>query len=617
MVLAGSGNAWGQSCGPGSPAAVDCDPGLEHGNGGTAACQNRCVGETLNCTGTFRYLDQLLDPVLVKGAFDTVHGNVRDPASGNLSIILISGNAVCTDSGGACNNATGANCAFPCLVGPGGKGCSDAGTGLSLPAAPQNGSVRVADRNLYTILASDIGNLGNTFTFTQRDLCDSACSDCPANDDSATASSSTLVPNCNDNDSCTNDSCAVGACSHTPVTCDDQNACTSDACNPANGQCVFTPNVTCNDSNACTDDSCNPATGQCVFTPNIVCNDSNACTDDTCNPANGQCVYTPNITCNDNNACTDDSCNPATGQCVFTPNIVCNDNNGCTADSCNPANGQCVYTPNVSCDSCHTCNPATGVCEDNGTCAGQIGCRITGGRQVLNGTIDPGPYDELIKGTGGGQVGAPCGCIGCFTTPDPNDDLAFQQIQGNWQYSRKNRQGTFHAIGFNSLICGCDVTSPPNCPQTGVAGAGFIHPVNFSKGETCGDREVGPTPPAAPANIACFSGLGGWTPTNGKKDITVAFRVEVEDRGEPSTGTKADDTCDVMRIRIWIPAAGEDVKLLADGACCTNSNPVGQAARLPNIDDGGNLLHGNLQIHTELHHSTDGVCPVPNGSCQQ
>ncbi|MBI3833807.1 MAG: hypothetical protein HY287_05710 [Planctomycetes bacterium] len=325
VMAAGSGSAWGQSCGPGSPGAVDCDPGLEHGNGGTAACQNRCVGETLDCTATFRYLDQLLDPVLVKGAFDTVHGNVRDPASGNLSIILITGNAVCTNSGGVCNPANGTNCAFPCLIGPAGKGCSDAGTSLSLPAAPQNGSVRVADRNLYTILASDIGNLANTFTFTQRDLCDSACSDCPANDDSVTASSSSLVPNCNDSNNCTIDSCAIGACSHTPVTCDDHNGCTSDACNPANGQCVFTPNAPCDDNNACTTD--------------------------TCNPANGQCVFTPNAPCDDNNACTDDSCNPATGVCV--------------------------YTPNTTCDSCHTCNPATGVCDDNGTCHAET-CRTPG-----------------------------------------------------------------------------------------------------------------------------------------------------------------------------------------------------------------------------------------------
>jgi len=97
----------------------------------------------------------------------------------------------------------------------------------------------------------------------------------------------------------------------------------------------------------------------------------------------------------------------------------------------------------------------------------------------------------------------------------------------------------------------------------------------------------------------------------------VAFRVEVEDRGEPSVGTNADDTCDVMRIRIWIPTTSENVKLLADGACCTHDVPVGQAARAPNIDDGGNLLHGNIQIHPELPNTQDGTCPVPNGNCQQ
>ncbi|MBI3833812.1 MAG: hypothetical protein HY287_05735 [Planctomycetes bacterium] len=401
-----SGAAWGQSCGPGTPGVVSCDPGLEHGNGGTAACQNRCVGDTLDCTATFRYLDQLLDPVLVKAAFNTVHGNVRDPAVGNLPIISIVGNAVCTDSGGACNPATGANCAFPCLVGPGGKGCSDAGTSLSLPGAPQNGSVRVADRNMYTILVTDIGSLPNTFSFTQRDLCDSACSDCPANDDSATASASSLVPNCNDSNACTTDTCSSASgsavCANTPNppcndnnacttdTCsDDDNECTTDICNPELG-CVFTPNPPCNDQNACTTDTCDPAIG-CVFTPNPPCEDNNACTTDTCNPAEG-CVFTPNPPCNDQNACTTDTCDPAIG-CVFTPNPPCNDQNACTTDTCDPAIG-CVFTPNPPCEdnnacTTDTCNPAIGCvftpnppCNDNSacttdTCDPAIGCVFT------------------------------------------------------------------------------------------------------------------------------------------------------------------------------------------------------------------------------------------------
>jgi len=224
----------------------------------------------------------------------------------------------------------------------------------------------------------------------------------------------------------------------------------------------------------------------------------------------------------------------------------------------------------------------------------------------------------MTRGQGGGQVGAPCGCIGCFTTPNPEDELAFEHIQGNWQYSRRDKKGNFHAKQFNSLICGCDATSP-TCDGTGVVGAGFNDPENFRRGELCnpGNPIPGPEPRPAPANLACFSGLGGWSETNGRKTNTVAFRVEIEDRGEPSVGPNSDDTCDVHRIRIWIPAAGESAALLADGACCTNAAPSGQAAREPDIDDGGNLTHGNLQIHPVTPNTSRGRCPVPDGSCQQ
>ncbi len=388
--------------------------------------------------------------------------------------------------------------------------------------------------------------------------------------------------------------------------------------------CVCTPNVPCDDHNACTADTCDPATG-CVFTDDSArCDDGDLCTKDRCDPVDG-CVNTP---CDDDNACTTDLCNPVTG-CVFIDNSVrCDDADACTADRCDPVDG-CVHTPIAPCcgdgqvDGNEECDGADdaacpGSCRSDCTCpSGAIGCRITGGRQTLDGRVDPGPYDEITRGTGGGQVGAPCGCIGCFTTPDPNDDLAFQHIQGNWQYSRKSKQGTFHAKEYNSLICGCDANSPV-CDSTGVAGSGLKNSANFT-GDLCnpGNPIPGPEPRKAPANVACFSGMGGWTPTNGRKETQVAFRVEVEDRGEPAVGRNADATCDVMRIRIWIPTARENVKLLADGACCTNSVPVRLAARPPDIDDGGNLVHGNIQIHPVLPNTQDGTCPVPNGNCQQ
>jgi hypothetical protein len=129
--------------------------------------------------------------IRIEQAFDTVHGTVRVPAVGNLPIIRVFNNAVCTNSGGVCNISTGANCVFPCLVGPGGATYTDPGSGLSLPGAPSNGLVRVSD-NQYVIQASDVGNLGNQFTFVGTDLCTSCCSNCPQTCDSGTASSNTV-----------------------------------------------------------------------------------------------------------------------------------------------------------------------------------------------------------------------------------------------------------------------------------------------------------------------------------------------------------------------------------------------------------------------------------------
>jgi hypothetical protein len=151
-------------------------------------------------------------------------------------------------------------------------------------------------------------------------------------------------------------------------------------------------------------------------------------------------------------------------------------------------------------------------------------------------------------------------------------------------------------MDFNSLVCGCD----------GDFTNSLCNP---------GNRPPGPEPPRAPANMACFSGVGEYSPTGGRRTLTVAFRVEVEDRSEPGGVNGAP--ADVHRIRIWIPvpSSGEIASELAAAACCTNATPTGQAARRPDIEDGGDLLHGNLRIHPELGHSAAGICPVPSGRC--
>ncbi|MBI1825407.1 MAG: hypothetical protein HYR83_03390 [Planctomycetes bacterium] len=261
-----------------------------------------------------------------------VLGTVRDPAIGNLPIILISGNAVCTNSGGVCNAATGANCVFPCLVGPSGKACGDAGSGLSLPGTAREGLVRVADRNIYTILASNVGNLPNTFSFAQRDLCDSGCSDCPGNDDIVTASSGTFVPNCNDNDTCTTDCCSAGICSHT------SDCITVNACRGTDGVVRNVPPISCDDQDACTTDVCvndkNPATACCSHTPVVCPDDGNACTQEICSKTTGSCQHvcaTPGIICPPDKSCECDDApcritDPqAIDDCSVHPVVHCDD----------------------------------------------------------------------------------------------------------------------------------------------------------------------------------------------------------------------------------------------------------------------------------------------------
>jgi len=199
--------------------------------------------------------------------------------------------------------------------------------------------------------------------------------------------------------------------------------------------------------------------------------------------------------------------------------------------------------------------------------------------------MDLDEYADIINGYFGGQVGAPCGCIGCFDEYD--------HIQGNWQYQRKKQKGNFHAKDYNSLICACE----------GNAVGRLCNP---------GDREIGPEPRRAPANLACFSGKGTLKQRGNGKNV--AFRVEVEDRGEPGAGQNAGPSDDVMRIRIWVPKGQENIDDLANGACCTNPNPTGDASRKPDIDDGGNIVHGNLQIHPQIPSHVD-ICPVPGTQC--
>ncbi len=239
--------------------------------------------------------------------------------------------------------------------------------------------------------------------------------------------------------------------------------------------------------------------------------------------------------------------------------IVCDDGDVCTDDSCDPASG-CVYVP---------ADPLPQECT--------LPCRITGGGLVWEDTTgtfttDPTLLATIDRASFGGQVGAPYGLVGCHDNYD--------QIQGEWTHLRHRRRGSFHASLYNSLVCGCD---------DGSGGPGVYD------GRLCNPfhGDPGPEPRPSPANIACWSGVGQYNRTNGKRAIPVAFRVHVADRGEPGAGSNAGQP-DFYKIEIWIPGAHETADGLAASICCTDSAPD---VRLPDVSDGGDLIRGNIQIH--------------------
>jgi cysteine-rich repeat protein len=209
-----------------------------------------------------------------------------------------------------------------------------------------------------------------------------------------------------------------------------------------------------------------------------------------------------------------------------------------------------------------------------------IGCRITGGGITPDNppaaSYAPG-VAAIDKATFGGQVGASCGCIGCF------DDL--DHISGHWTHNLKVEKGKFHASDYSSLVC------------------------NLDDGE-------GPKPRKAPANSACFAGIGYLDMKQSRGNQRVAFRVEVEDRGEPGAGKNSDKQADVYRIRVWIPEQGQEPEDLLDSICCLNADPL--EVPEPDIDDGADLIHGNIQIHPVLPNTENERCPPPTprtGEC--
>src|SRR5438034_1332917 len=420
--------------------------------------------------------------------------------------------------------------------------------------------------------------------------------------------------------SCTNDQCNQG-CSPTPSLCTPP---------PASTSCTPTGPVDPCQIPGCEIDPANAQHGICVAghlsqpdssTP-PGCSaeadkpDNDLCTHPGCLAGHCEPAHTrencPTDQCNQ-------GCNPTTGMCTpVPPSTTCTPDvtagpcqmPGCDIDPANAKHGICVASHMNKPDST-TCGPDTtpgdacvpgceaGQCVQTHVCV-QLGCRVTGGGTVdacgpgdsgcdpsTPGSCAPNTCDSpALNATHGGQVGAPIG----VATPFTQDSAC---IAGEWSHVRHIRPrlfGNFQARSFDSLECAC-LPCPENPDAPGVVGA-LCNP---------DDRICGPEPRRAPANKICFSGPGDYALTNGKRDRrSVVFRVDVEDRSEPG-GTNGPPPPDRYRMRIWFvdPASSEGMTL-RQAVACANPTTEDISAPPPNIDDGGDLIRGNQQIHPPL-----------------
>jgi hypothetical protein len=258
-----------------------------------------------------------------------------------------------------------------------------------------------------------------------------------------------------------------------------------------------------------------------------------------------------------------------------------------------------------------------------------VACRTTGGGKQFNvcqSSSVPTPIPQYV--THGGQVGAP---IAIATTCK----LGTPCIRGEWQHVRHispRLDGVLHAASnghvhqFDSLECACLpcpelATTNAACPPTSEVGTcrnvnlDYTNTVALTQGKRFAlcdvdqPRICGPEPRPAPDNKICFSGLGDYALTHGKKaKQSAVFRVDIEDRGEPGNNqaiTQAGkaNPADRYRMRIWLLGVGRRDLPSTDVLRCMVScqDPLLESlcpgTPCPDIDDGGVLDRGNRQIH--------------------
>lgn len=316
---------------------------------------------------------------------------------------------------------------------------------------------------------------------------------------------------------------------------------------------------------------------------------------------------------------------------LCTTNLLCNQ----SAQDTVTVSGDAVSSAttcgvvNVTCGNIstnHTCNGSVSV-----SCPTPTACRTTGGGKQTNtcqSSLVPTAKAQYV--THGGQVGAP---IAIATTCQ----LSTPCIWGEWQHVRHLQprlDGVLHASGnkkthdFDSLECAClpcpeFATTNPACAPFGATGPclnvnldytstnALTQGKRFALCDVDQPRICGAEPRPAPDNKICFSGIGNYALTHGKKTKqSVVFRVDIEDRGEPGnakaivTAGKANPP-DRYRMRIWFvdPKFGRKDLPPTDTLRCMIScqDPLAESlcpgTPCPDIDDGGDLNNGNRQIH--------------------
>ena len=199
-------------------------------------------------------------------------------------------------------------------------------------------------------------------------------------------------------------------------------------------------------------------------------------------------------------------------------------------------------------------------------------------------------------------------------SPANGSIIAICQATVWWVISTRPAVPGGHRLDFDSLLCAC-LPCRENPNAVGVVGE-FCNP---------GDRVCGPEPSKAPANKICFSGVGDYTFTTGRKTVKAVFRVDIEDRGEGNSHSSTQPL-DRYRIRMWIldpscgrspdPDAPENMVI----RFAASADPV-KIANLattedlkvnipPDIDDGGNMTQGNHQIHKATGAKCKDVVPM-------